>query len=100
MVGFASLYPPYAAVHVVRSQVAPVRLDVERIEGMRRRHIEAVALRPAEGQVRAALRQADEADRLALRIEHHHAVEIFGLALQLIDLVAVDLGRLRPQRAV
>jgi hypothetical protein len=53
-----------------------VGLDVEGIERVGGRHVEAVVLRPAEGEVGAPFREADEADRLALRIEHHDTVEI------------------------
>src|SRR4051812_24300023 len=66
---------------------------------MAARHVEPVVLWAAEAQVGAALRQPDEADRLALRIEHHHAVEVLGPSFQLIHLAAADLGRLLVERA-
>src|SRR5947209_16863080 len=55
------------------------RLDIERIERMAACHEQPVLLAPAEGEIGAAFGQADEADRLALRVEHHHAVEVFRL---------------------
>src|SRR6266540_18501 len=58
-----------------------VGLYVERVDGMAARHIEAVVLRAAEGEIGAALRQPDMGERLAGGAEHHDAVEIFGLAL-------------------
>src|ERR1700712_1000953 len=63
---------------------------VKRVDGMATRHIEAVVLGSAEGEVGATFRQPDEGERLALRIEHHHTVEVLGLALQLIHLAAAD----------
>src|SRR5437870_5832358 len=42
---------------------------------MARRHEQAVAVRSAETKIGATLRQRDETDPLAGRIEHHHAVE-------------------------
>src|SRR5215213_9251302 len=76
-----------------------VRLNGERVERVAAGHIEAVVLRTAEAQVGAALRQPDEADRLALRIEHRHAVEVLGPSFQLIHLAAADLSRLLVERA-
>src|SRR6266850_6944811 len=67
---------------------------------MAARHIEAVVLRAAEGEIGAALRQADVGERLAGRAEHHDAVEIFGLALELEHLAATNIRRLTLQRAV
>src|SRR5688572_2914219 len=51
-----------------------LRVDVERIDRVARRHEQAVAQRAAEADVGAALGQLDEADRLAGRVEHLHAV--------------------------
>src|SRR4051794_41714807 len=67
---------------------------------MAARHVDAVVLRAAKGEVGAAFRQANVGERLAGGAEHHHAVEILGLALELIDLAASDLRRLGLQRAV
>src|SRR6516162_8213434 len=68
---------------------------------MRRRHVEAVVLRAAESQVRAALGQVNEGDRLAFRVEHLHAVEIFRPAPELVGLAAAaNFRRLRLQQAV
>src|SRR5580704_11943050 len=67
---------------------------------MAARHVEAVVLRATEGEVGAALRQADESERLARRVEHHHAVEVFGPALELEHFSAADIRRFGLQRAV
>src|SRR4051794_11335722 len=66
------------------------RLHIERVQRMRRCHVEPVVLRSAESEVGATLRQVDEADRLALRIEHHYAVEVLRLGFERIDLAAID----------
>lgn len=42
-------------------------------------HVEAVLLHATENEVRATLRQADEADGLAGGVEDLHAIEIFRL---------------------
>src|ERR1700757_3737304 len=60
-----------------------VRLDIERVQGMTRRHVEPVVLRSAKSEVGAALGQANMGERLAFRTEHHDAVEILRLALRL-----------------
>src|SRR5437867_3489834 len=78
----------------------PVRLHIERVDRVAARHIEAVVLRAAEGEVGAALRQADVRERLAGRAEHHDAVELFRLALELEYFSAADIRRLRLQRAI
>src|SRR3954469_9594445 len=48
-------------------------LDIQRVKRMAARHEEAVLLRPAKGQVGAALGKADEADRLSEGVEGHDA---------------------------
>jgi hypothetical protein len=63
-------------------------------------HIQAIVLRPAEAEIGAAFGQLDEGERLALCVEHHHAVEILRLGLELINLAAGDVGRLGLQRTV
>src|SRR5438034_2026495 len=78
----------------------PVRLHIERVDRVAARHIEAVVLPAAEGEVGAALRQADVRERLAGRAEHHDAVELFRLALELEYFSAADIRRLRLQRAI
>src|SRR5712691_3042650 len=67
-----------------------LRVDVERIERVARRHEQAVAVAPAETQVGAALRQPDVPDRLACGIENPHAVELAGHAPAAPE-VAVDV---------
>src|SRR5262245_53149420 len=51
-----------------------LRIDVERIERMARRHEQAVAAQPAEANIGAALGQRDLADALALGVEDHHPI--------------------------
>src|SRR6478752_7286940 len=73
---------------------------VKRIDGVAARHIEAVVLGAAEGEIGAAFRQPDESERLALGIEHHDAIKVFGLALELVDLAAANFSGFRLQAAV
>src|SRR5580692_3210384 len=56
----------------------PLRLHIERIERMTGRHEQTVALGAAEADIGADLGQTDAQDRLALRREHHDAVELLG----------------------
>src|SRR5690242_12126527 len=67
-----------------QSEVSPaghaLRVDVQRVERVARRHKQAIAMAPAEAEVGAALGQRDVADRLARRIEDAHAVELVGHA--------------------
>ena len=75
---------------------------------MAARHVQPVVLGPAEGQVGAAFRQLDEADRLALRVEHRHAIEFFRLACRRAVAapaapqvaVAIDLEAVQRARAI
>src|SRR5438034_3752724 len=78
----------------------PVRLHIERVDRVAARHIEPVVLRAAEGEIGAALRQADVGKRLAGGAEHHHAVEILWLTLELEYLSTADVRRFGLQRAV
>src|SRR6478735_7733842 len=73
---------------------------VKRVDGVAARHIEAVVLRSAESEVGAALRQPDEGERFTLGVEHHHAVEILRLALELEHLAAADFRGLALQSAI
>src|SRR5439155_17000429 len=56
-----------------------LRVDVERIDRVARRHEQPIAFGPAEADVGATLRQLDVPDRVALRIEDADAIE-FGTA--------------------
>jgi hypothetical protein len=67
------------------------------IDGVAARHVEAIVLRAAEGEIGATFRQADVGERLA---ERHQAVEVLGLALELKNLAVVDVGWLGLQRSV
>src|SRR4051812_17966014 len=69
-----------------------VAFHVIRVKGMARGHVEAVVLRAAEGEVGAALGQLDERERLALRVEHHHAIEVLRAAAQRIALAPVGFN--------
>src|SRR6185312_7097226 len=75
-----------------------LRIDVERIQRVRRCHEQAVALDAAETQIGAALRQRNMADRLALRREHAHAVELGGHA-PAAPQIAVDIAAETVRRA-
>src|ERR1700730_340696 len=77
-----------------------MRFHIKGIERMGTGHIEAIVLRAAEGEVGAALRQLDKSKRLALGVEHHDPVEVFRLALKLVNLAAAHIGRLTLQGAV
>src|SRR5436190_1735096 len=77
-----------------------MRLHIERVDRVAARHVEPVVLRAAEGEVGAALRQADMGERFAGGAEYHDAVEILRLALELEYFSAADVGRLTLQRAV
>src|SRR3954470_209400 len=77
-----------------------VGLHVKRIDRMAGRHVEAVVLRSAEGEIGAALRQPDEGERFAGGVEHHDAIEVFGFALELIHPAAADLGGFALEGAV
>src|SRR5947208_6259880 len=65
---------PRATSHASSATERPLRVDIERIERMARRHEQAVAAQSAETKIGAALGQRDLADPLALRAEDHHAV--------------------------
>src|SRR5262245_65250094 len=53
----------------------PLRVHVERIDRVARRHEQPVAVAAAEADIGGALGQRYEADRLAGRIEHLDAVK-------------------------
>src|SRR5688500_19375416 len=68
-----------------------LRVDVERIDRLARRHEQAVAATPAEGQVGAALRQLDAADEVAVAVVDHHAVELVRAHAPAAPQVPVDV---------
>src|SRR5258708_37764393 len=68
-----------------------MRFHVERVDRVATRHVEAIVLRTAEGEIGATLRQANMSQRLAGGTEHHHTVEVFRLALELEHLSAADI---------
>src|SRR6478752_3706766 len=67
-------------------------VDVERIQRLARRHEQAVPLEAAEADIGGALRQRDAADRLAVRVEHHDAVEFGRAHAPAAPQVAVDVA--------
>ena len=71
-----------------------VCFHVKCINGVATRHVEAIVLRSAESEIWTAFRKFYEADRFAFGVEHHHAVEVFGLALELVHVATADVGRL------
>src|SRR6266536_6297194 len=50
-----------------------LRLHLQHVERLARRHEQVIALRAAKRNVGTHLGQADAAEQLALRIEHYHA---------------------------
>src|SRR5215212_4451698 len=68
-----------------------LRVDVERIDRLARRHEQAVAATAAEADVGAALRQLDAADEGAVAVVDHHAVELVGAHAPAAPEVPVDV---------
>src|SRR5712691_8490156 len=65
---------PRAISHASSAAERTLRVDIERIERMARRHEQAVAAQPTETKVGATFGQRDLADALALGVEDQHAV--------------------------
>jgi hypothetical protein len=59
-----------------------VGFHVKCINGVATRHVEAIVLGSAESEIWPAFRKFNQADRFALGVEHHHAVQVFGFALE------------------
>src|SRR5205814_7336 len=57
-----------------------LRVHIERIERMARRHEQAVPVHAAEAKIGAALGQRNLTDLLALRVVDRHPVEVFARA--------------------
>src|SRR5262249_13329585 len=76
------------------------RIHVQRIERVTRCHEQAVALTSAKGDVGAALRQRDEADRLALGIEYLDPVELGVAHAPAAPQVAVHIDTEAIGRAI
>src|SRR5262245_8831508 len=66
-------------------------IDVERIDRVARGHEQAVAVAAAEADVGAALRERDEADRLAVGVEHLDAVKTGAPHAPAAPQIAVDI---------
>src|ERR1700733_7018771 len=62
---------------------SPVCLDVQCVDRMTTGHVKPVILGSSEGQIRAALRKSDEADRISQCAEYLDPIKIFGLTLEL-----------------
>src|ERR1035437_7600323 len=69
------------AANIAQSSDCAFCFDVKCVKRMAAGHIQTIALRTAEAQVRATLGQLDETDGLALRIEHLDAIKFFRLAV-------------------
>src|SRR5262245_2711843 len=67
--------------------------SIERIERLARRHEQAIALRPTKAHVAANLRDANAAQKLALRVPHRDAAVADGSAgIARTPQVAVDIS--------
>src|SRR5262245_15570715 len=69
-----------------------LRIHVERIERMARRHEQPVALDAAEADIGGALGQCDEADGFAGRVENLHAVLLRATHAPAAPQIAVDVA--------
>src|SRR5262245_41031853 len=69
-----------------------LRVDIERIDRMARGHEQPVALDAAEADVGRALRQCDEADGLAVRVEDFHPVLLRVTHAPAAPQIAVDVA--------
>src|SRR5262249_23788665 len=76
-----------------------LRIHVERVERMARRHEYPVALDAAEADIRGALGQCDEADGLAGRVENLHAVLLRATHAPAAPQIAVDVASETIRRA-
>src|SRR5690242_1779987 len=68
--------PPHHGGGLTSTAEGALGIDVKRVERMRGRHEQPVAVAAAEADVGAALGQRDVADRLALWAEYANAVEL------------------------
>src|SRR6188472_2117455 len=69
-----------------------LRVHIQRIDRVARRHEQPVALDPAEAHVGATLGQCDEADRLTARIENLDAVLLCVAHAPAAPKIAVDIA--------
>src|SRR5215831_13534007 len=91
----------------VASQAVPrspsrraLRIDVERIERVARRHEQPVALDAAEAEIGGPLGQRDEADGFAARVENFHSVQLRAAHTPAAPQIAVDVAAETVGRAV
>src|SRR6476660_6329259 len=77
-----------------------LRVHIQRIDRVARRHEQPVALDPAEAHVGATLGQCDEADRLAARIENLDAVLLGVAHAPAAPQIAVDIAAEAVGRAL
>src|SRR5207249_9108421 len=75
-------------------------VDVERVQRRARGHEQAVAIRPAEAEVGAALGQVDAGDQLAVGIEDVDAVQPLLPHAPAAPEVAVDVAAEAVGRAL
>lgn len=66
----------------LQAKRSPPRIHKQRINRVTAGHEQPIAFAPAEAQVRAAFRQRNVPDSLALRVEHAHAVEFFQVGFR------------------
>src|SRR5207244_12478612 len=75
-------------------------VDVEPLQRRARAHEQTVAVRPAEAEVGAALRQVDTGDQLALGVEDLYAVQAFLPHAPAAPEVDVDVAAEAVRRAL
>src|ERR1700737_439656 len=71
--------------------MSTLRLDIDRVQRLARRHEQAVALLAAEAHIGADLRQPDLADPYAIRRENLHTVVALADPARADPDVAVDV---------
>src|ERR1700686_5867952 len=82
---FATPCSPISAI------MRALRLDIDRVQRLARRHEQAVSLLAAEGEIGAGLGQQDLADARAIRCEHLDAVIARADPAGADPAVAVDI---------
>src|SRR5579864_9187929 len=90
----------HRSAHAASTALYALRVHIQRVQPMTRRHEQAVPMPAAEADVRAALRQRDMADRLTLRREHADTVEFVGAHAPAAPQVAVDVDAKAVRRSL
>src|SRR5207302_5988470 len=91
--------PPKLGTDKKSPALHALRIHVERIDRVARRHEQAVALWPTETKIGRTLGQRDEADRLPGWIEHLHAVLLRIAHAPAAPQIAVDVEAEAVRRA-